>query len=379
MAEFETATLALTKALVAQDTIDPPGNEFRAAKVVSDVLTANGVDHIIYEIAPGRTNLVARIKGTGERPGLAFSAHFDTIGVEPEKWSSGPFDLNIRDGKLYGRGTTDMKSGMAAMVMAAVNIAKSKVQLKGDLVLTFSAAENSSCLGAKRLVADGHFDGIGALLVSEPSSNRPFVTEKGALWLRVTARGEYGHNAFSEDRSGDRGNAIVRLARYLDKAHDLELVAPVHRHVKPPTINIGLVRGGLSTPLVPPEASADIDIRLVPGLDSDSVVAAFRSIAGPHIEIELLDMKLPVDTNDDHPFVRLCVAACREETGLDLQPGGVAYYSDGAVIAPHLGLPMVIIGPGEVGMSGAIDEYVDLKKLEDATRIFERIAKNFLT
>jgi succinyl-diaminopimelate desuccinylase len=87
-----------------------------------------------------------------------------------------------------------------------------------------------------------------------------FVSEKGALWLRVTARGEYGHNAFSEDRTGDRGNAIVRLARFLDRAYNVCLQAPPHRHLKPPTVNVGMIGGGLSTPLIPATAWADSDV-----------------------------------------------------------------------------------------------------------------------
>ncbi|WP_294904756.1 M20 family metallopeptidase [Tatumella sp. UBA2305] len=371
-------TLALTRALIAQNTIDPPGNERLAAMVIAQALRREGIEPLVYEISPGRTNLVAKIRGTGELPALAFSAHFDTIGVEPEKWQVDPFAGEIREGRLYGRGATDMKGGMAAMTVAALNIVRSGRQLKGDLLLTFSAAENSDCLGARRLLADGHFSGVGALLVSEPTGNRTFVSEKGALWLRATARGEYGHNAFSEDRQGDRGNAIVRLARYLDKAHDLKLEAPEHRHIGPPTINIGMIRGGLSFPLIPDAASADIDVRLVPGQDPESVMAVFQAIAGPHITLELLDFKLPVDTADDHPFVGQCLAACLAEGVENPGPAGVAYYSDAAIIAPALNLPMVIIGPGEVGMSGAVDEYVWLDKLEASTRIFERVALSYL-
>ena len=378
MSETESETLELTRALVAQNTIYPPGHEEKAAAVVAEKLREAGIESLVYEILPLRTNLVARLKGTGEKPGLAFSAHFDTIDVDLKKWSVDPFAGEIRDGRLYGRGTADMKGGMAAMTMAMIAIARSGERLKGDLLLTFSAAENSSCLGAKRLVADGHLDGVGALLVSEPSGNRPLVTEKGALWLRATARGEYAHNAFTEDRVGDRGNANVRLARYIDKAHDLKLNAPTHRHVKPPTINIGVIRGGYEAPFVPSEASADIDIRLVPGQSPDAVLAEFQAIAGPHITVEILDNKPAVDTPDDHPFVELCVAACRVETGRDIGPGGVGYYSDGTVIVPALDLPMVIVGPGEIGMSGAIDEYVDVEKLDTSTLIFERIARGYL-
>ena len=375
----QSETLRLTLALLRENTVDPPGNERRAADIVARLLKSEGIGCVVQDIAPGRSNLVARLKGDGTGPALAFSAHFDTIGVEREMWQHDPFAGDIATGRLYGRGATDMKGGMAAMTMAAVELKRSGQALRGDLLLTFSAAENSSCLGAKRLVADGHFDGVGALLVSEPTSMKVFVSEKGALWLRATARGEYGHNAFSEDRSGDRGNAIVRLARFLDRAHDLDLAAPPHRHLKPPTINIGVVRGGLSTPLIPSTASADIDVRLVPGLDPNAVMEAFRAIAGDHVDIELLDVKLPVDTADDHPFVRICLEACQRETDFAEGPGGVAYYSDGAVIVPELGIPMVIIGPGEVGMSGGIDEYVDLAKLEASTKVFRRIAEQYLS
>ncbi|MGN4070252.1 M20 family metallopeptidase, partial [Burkholderia gladioli] len=172
--------------------------------------------------------------------------------------------------------------------------------------------------------------------------------------------------------------AIVRLARYLDQAHDLRLAAPVHRHVGAPTINVGMIRGGKSTPLIPAQASADIDVRLVPGQSPELVIEAFRSIAGPHITIEALDIKVPVDTPDSHPFVVECIEACRAEGVSDPGPGGVGYYSDGAVIAPPLNLPMVIIGPGEVGMSGAVDEYIDISKLETSVRIFERIARAYI-
>lgn len=377
MSATESETLSLTRALVGENTIYPPGDEVKAARVVAGKLREAGIEPIVYEILPERTNLVARLRGRGERPGLAFSAHFDTIDVERHRWSVDPFG-EVKGGRLCGRGTADMKGGMAAMAMAMIAIARSGEVLRGDLVLTFSAAENSSCLGARRLVEDGHFEGIGALLVSEPSGNRPLVTEKGALWLRATASGDYVHNAFSGQRTGDRGNAIVRLARYLDKAHDLKLDYAPHRHVGPPDINVGLIRGGLDTPFIPPEASADIDVRLVPGQTAAGVLAEFRAIAGEHVTVEILDNKPAVDTPDDHPFVQLCLEACCVETGRETAPGGVGYYSDGAVIVPALGLPMVIVGPGEIGQSGAVDEYVDIDKLETSTRIFERIARAYL-
>ena len=371
-------TIALTRALIAENTIDPPGNEIRAAMIMAQKLSAAGIEPVLDEIGPGRVNLSARLPGTGERPGLAMSAHFDTIGVERDKWSRDPFGGEIDGQFLYGRGSADMKGGMAAMALSLIDLARAGVRPKGDLMLAFTAAENSSCLGAKRLVSDRRFDGIGALLVSEPTGLAVLVAEKGPLWFRATAKGEYQHGAFTEGRNDDRGNAIVRLARFIDKLHDLDLNAPAHRHLKPPTITIGLVKGGLGAPFIPPEASCDVDVRLVPGLAVEAVMKAVAALAGPHISLEVLDIKPPVDTPDDHPFVRESLAACTDVLGRADGPAGVAYYSDAAVICPALDLPMVIIGPGEIGMSGRIDEHVSLAKLVTSRAIFRRVAERML-
>ena len=370
--------VALTRELLAIDTIDPPGNEERAALVVARVLATEGIESVLQPIAQGRTNLIARLKGNGSRPALSMSAHFDTIGVDPLAWTKDPFAGEIIDGNLYGRGATDMKGGIAAMTLAMIAMKRSGTKLNGDFLLTLMAAENSSLLGAKAMVKAGHFTGVGALLNSEPSSMRLFVSEKGTAWIRATAKGEHGHSAFRDGETGDRGNAIVRLARFIDRIHDFDLQAPLHRHLKPPTINPGLISGGLSTPLTPARATCDIDVRLVPGLEADKVLSDFRIQAGPHIELELLDNKPPVDTPDDDPFVQLCLRELQDETGYAGGPEGVPYYSDCAVIAPVLQLPMVIIGPGEVGDSGRPDEYCNISNLHQSVRVYQRIAEKYL-
>src|SRR5947207_2305857 len=301
-------TIALTRALIAENTIDPPGNEIRAARIMARKLSEAGIESVLDEIGPGRVNLSARLAGTGERPGLAMSAHFDTIGVERERWSRDPFAGEIDGPFLYGRGSADMKGGMAAMALSLIDLARRGIRPKGDLMLAFTAAENSSCLGAKRLVSDRRFEGIGSLLVSEPTGLAVLVAEKGPLWFRATAKGEYQHGAFTEGRKDDRGNAIVRLARFIDKLHDLDLNAPAHRHLKPPTITIGLIRGGIGAPFIAPEASCDVDVRLVPGLAAEAVMKEVATLAGPHICLEVLDMKPPVDTPHDHPFVKVSPA-----------------------------------------------------------------------
>lgn len=378
MEGLDRETLELSQALIRVNTVDPPGNETAAARIVAKALAEAGIDAELIEIGPGRSNLLSRIRGSGERKALVYSAHFDTIPADPIEWKRSPFGGEIAEGKLHGRGATDMKAGMAAMVMAAIALKRSKVQLKGDLVLALTAAENSNCLGAEVFVKSGQLRDAGALLISEPSSLDVFVSEKGALWLRATATGEYGHNAFSEGRTGDRGNAILRMAEFLLRARDLRIDAPAHRHLGPPTVNVGLINGGVSRPIIAHRCTADIDVRTVPGVEPAHVLAAFRKIAGPHVTLEQTGFKPPVDTPDDDPFVKLCLQVTGEARGTRVRPTGVGYYSDGTVLAPALDIPLVIIGPGETGMSGAVDEHCDLEKLRLSMRIYMDVARRYL-
>jgi succinyl-diaminopimelate desuccinylase len=376
--EMQSEVVQLTRRLLAINTINPPGNEEEAARLVQEVLAAEDIDSVLQQIEPGRSNLIARLKGIGGRPALSMSAHFDTIPVDPEHWTRDAFSGEIENGRLYGRGATDIKGGIAAMTMAMIRLKRAGTKLRGDLVLNLTAAENTTLQGAKDMVRAGYFEGVGALLNSEPSSMRLFVSEKGTVWIRAIAKGDTGLAAFRNGEAGDRGNAIIRLARFLDRIHELDLKAPQHRHLKPPTINPGLISGGVGIPLTPPRASCDIDVRLVPGLTAEHVQDAFRAVAGAHVTLELLDSKPPVDTPDDDPFVQLCLEVLRKETGYAGGPEGVPFYSDCAVIAPVLNLPMVIIGAGEVGDSGRPDEYCDIGKLEQSAVVYQRIAERYL-
>ena len=172
-------TIDLLQHLIQIQTVDPPGNEMEAAQYVAKVLKKENIDFEIFDLGQGRANLIARLRGTGRRPSLVYSAHFDTIPVNKEQWTVPPFEGLIQDGRVYGRGATDMKSGMASMITAAIELKRKELRLQGDLVLAFTAAENSSGLGARRMVDSGELDNAGAMIISEPTSLDLFVAEKG--------------------------------------------------------------------------------------------------------------------------------------------------------------------------------------------------------
>ena len=177
---------------------------------LASILAKAGFDVTRDEFAPDRFNVLARLKGDGSKPALIFSAHMDTLPIGDGDWGHPAFGAEIEDGKLYGRGATDMKSGLAAMAAAALKLRRADVALAGDLILAFSAGESSNLLGAERMVEAGNLKGAGALLVSEPTSLGLVTAEAGALWLRVVASGRPGHAS-----AGTADNAILKLMDFL--------------------------------------------------------------------------------------------------------------------------------------------------------------------
>lgn len=369
-----TGAVELLADLVKLETCDPPGREVEIARFVYERLGASGIDAAIDEFEPGRANVLARLKGRGNRPALVFSAHFDTVPPGTRPWRHGPFSAAIEDGRLYGRGAADMKSGMAAMIVAAERLAASGTGLGGDLVLAFSAGESSNCLGARRFVETDALMGAGALLVSEPSSLDVLLAEKGALWLRLVAHGRSGHASGHDGATGGGTSAIERMTDALVALRAFRFEVPEHPLLGRPSLSVGTLKGGTVVNLTPDRCEAEIDLRLLPGQDPAAVEAAIGACVGGDIAVERIDHKPAIETAADHPFATVCLGAVGEGAA----PGGASYYSDATVLTPAFDLPMVIIGPGALGMSGQTDEHVETASVESAVDIFEKVARDWL-
>lgn len=375
----EHETLRILRKLISIPTVDPPDNELEAAAFIRRILEQEDIFCRIYDLGNGRANLVARLPGTGKKPALVYSAHLDTIAVDEAEWTMPPFGGDIKDGRLYGRGATDMKSGLVSMLSAAIQLKRENVPLAGDLILAFSAAENSTGMGALELIHNGELEGAGAMLISEPTSLNVFIAEKGALWLRAVASGGSGHGAFVENWREDYGNAIVRMADFIEGLKYFDFGVPPHPHLGRPTINVGKIEGGVSAPTIPSSCTVEMDVRMLPGMDPQSVKAMIQVAAGDHIDIQWVDFKPPVVTAQDDPFVELCVASCESVCSETPDVTGISYYSDAAFFKPAMEIPIVIIGPGEAGHSGIADEYVEIANLMKTNRIFFHIAKRYLS
>src|SRR5687767_5453602 len=237
----------LTRELLRFNTINPPGAEQACAQHVGALLKRAGFQVDYAEFAPTRTSLVARLgNGRGKRP-LGFTGHIDTVPLGAAQWKVDAFGASMEGGRLYGRGASDMKGGVAAFVVAALKAAEELKRGPG-VTLVITADEECGCGGAAHLVAKGGLLGeVGALVIGEPTANYPLVGHKGALWLEATTRGITAHGSMPE--RGD--NAIYKAAAAISRLRKFDFEAPSHALMGTPTLNVGTIRGGLNINSVP--------------------------------------------------------------------------------------------------------------------------------
>ncbi|KFE36283.1 M20 family metallopeptidase [Thioclava atlantica] len=364
--------VALTRRLMQFDTINPPGNEAPCAQVLRDLLDAAGFETRLYPFGAGRANLVAWL-GNGSAPQLGFTGHLDTVPLGAQDWRHDPFAGEIVEGRLYGRGSTDMKGGVAALVMAC--LAERETLRDGPgVVLLITAAEETGSEGARALAAETGFPRPGALVVAEPTSNRPLSGHKGALWLRLVAQGVTAHGSMPE-----RGvNAIYKAARLIERLEGFDFATPSHPVMGAPSLNVGTVSGGLNINSVPDRAEIGVDIRSVAGLDHADLRARLEEIVGDDARIEPMVDLPPVWTDPQDPWMRSVFAASEAVSGTPARPESVSYFTDASIFTPaYDGLPTVILGPGEPALAHQTDEYCEIAKLHDAVEIYRMLIRDW--
>jgi succinyl-diaminopimelate desuccinylase len=364
--------ITLTQRLLGFDTVNPPGNETSCAAFLYDLLVSAGFDAQLHPMPDGRTNLVAQIgNGTG-RP-VAFTGHLDTVPLGNQPWSVSPFAGEIIDGRLYGRGSTDMKAGVAAFVCAAVAQAEQLKQGSGVLLL-ITCGEETGCDGARHLVQTINLPPIAGLVVAEPTLNRPAHGHKGVLWLKATSRGVTAHGSMPE--RGD--NAILKAARFITRLENFTFNSPAHPVMGRPTLNVGTIKGGLNVNSVPDLAEIEIDLRSVPPMQHAELKSQIEQLAKDDVEITtLLDLP-PVWTNPDLPFVARIGDISTAHTGAPVPPVSVSYFTDAALLQPAMeNAPTVILGPGDPALAHQTDEYCIVDNITQAVEIYSALLKDF--
>src|SRR3954451_12596699 len=326
----------LSRELIAFNTINPPGNELSCIRHLENILADAGAKTSLQNFAPERANLIARIGGVDSKPPLCFTGHVDTVPLGNAAWSVDPFAGEIIDGKMYGRGSTDMKCGVAAFVAAIGNMA-GQLEGSGGALLVITAGEEIGCEGAFHLARAGVLGRAGAIIVAEPTSNAALVGHKGALWLRFTIKGVTAHGSMPHLGV----NAAYKAARVLTALETFQFNVAPHPYLGSPTLNVGTVRAGLNVNSVPDLAEIGIDIRSIPGLDHSRIQEHLKAELGEDISLEPIIDVGAVWTDPSSAWVRDVYGIVRDVTGANAgtEPRTAPYFTDASALTPALGDP----------------------------------------
>ena len=275
-----------------------------------------------------------------------------------------------------------MKAGLAAMLVAMASARRQGWQPKGDVRLAVTIGEEVDCVGAKHLRDTGGLEGVGWIVIGEPTNLDVVAAHRGALWLQIVGRGKTAHGSMPH-LGVNAIDHVVTLLRWLGERWPKAPYTP-HELLAPPTMNVGTIAGGIKTNVVPDWCEATVDLRTVPGQDHQAIHREIVEMAaelesttpGLHLEVNVRNDIPPLETPVGHPLIQATAGAVGEVIGAAPRVRGATYYTDGGMWV-DANIPMVIFGPGDDKLAHQPDERVTVAQLVQATRgylaLLERI------
>jgi len=373
--------VALTRELVAIDSRNPslvPGGpgEGAVARALADVLEAWGFRVETYDVAPGRPNVVARIGRDGGTPDLMFNGHLDVVGVEG--MTHDPWDSTPRDARIHGRGSSDMKAGIAAMCAAA---ARAAVQTPDrGIVVAAVADEEFESLGTRALIARD--TRAAAAIVTEPTRLAIMPAHLGFVWADVTTHGRAAHGSRWEIGVDAIRHAGLFLAE-LDRFDAEELPRAGHPLLGRPSVHASMVQGGTGMSTYPDRCVVRIERRTIPGETADDVRRELEALCARaglgrtnfRADVRVTFSQVPSDVSPDAPLVRALGAALREANET-VRIEGMSAWTDAALLNAA-GIPAICFGPGDISLAHAAEEWVQVNEIERATEVLARLARSW--
>ena len=360
--------IALTRSLLNFDTINPPGRERDCARYAGAMLQEWGYRVDYHEYADSRTSVIARAGGSDAKAPLCLTGHLDVVPLGARAWTRDPFAGETDGDKLYGRGSSDMKAGIAAILLAARAFANKLAGTPG-VVIVLTAAEEGGCIGSRHLAQTQLLGRAGAMVVGEPTSNYPLVGHKGSVKFHARFKGVSAHGSMPHLGV----NAIYKAARALGKLEAFDFGVAPHPVMGQPTLNVGTIEGGNTVNAVPDAASIGVDIRTVPGMDHAALLSRLKSDLG-EAEVEVFSDLQPVWTSPDHEWIQRVFEICKAH-----EVRTAPYMTDAAnLLTRYAGAPTVVLGPGEAAMAHQTDEYCHMERVRESVSIYEHLIADWI-
>ncbi len=374
--------LALTRALVSIDSRNPllvPGapGEVEAAGFLADVLRTWGFRVDVVDAAPNRPNVVARI-GTPGGKSLMFNGHLDVVGVEGMVHPA--FDPVMKNGKIYGRGSSDMKAGIAAMCAAA--LAAADAGISGEIIVAAVADEEFESRGTQALIASGLR--ADACVIAEPTRLAICPAHRGFAWFDIDIAGRAAHGS-RYDLGVDAITHAGLLLSELDRLEQEILTRKSHPLLGRPSVHASFISGGSGYSTYPDRCKLGIERRTIPGESAAEALSEIELLCEGirtrrqnfEAHISLGASQPPSDVRVDAPIVTALETACIRE-GHRAPIEGLSAWTDAALLN-QAGIPSICFGPGDISLAHSAEEFVEVREIEQAVAILKNLAINWLS
>ena len=364
----------------------PTGSEGKIAEYLASYMESLGLSAELQQLPPGesgasRYNAIGRLVGDRKGPRLLLTGHTDVVPPGSSGWSEDPYSGTLSGGRLFGRGSADMKGGIASMVEAVCSLLRSGISLAGEVMLAFVVGEEVDQSGSRRLIEEYSAD---FAYVGEPTELKPIVCHNGLVSVQACVRGRAAHAS----RPQEGLNAIDGMFRFLERLQPLRDEIGRRRHPLTGTASLtpGTIRGGEVSNMVPDECVLCLDRRLIPGERAGDALEEIRAIAssvqegaeGFHYDIISELVEEPLETEPDHAAVRALRKAAEAETGRDPGYHGWTATCDAGLLETVGKIPSVVYGPGSISQAHTPNEYIDVEEMNIAARVFARTVERLL-
>lgn len=356
--------------------LSPDGaGEVEIGAYVADAMNDLGLTVTTYDLGPKRVNVVGKMAGKGNGRSLLYNAHMDTVGVAG---MTDPFAAAIRDGKLYGRGSQDMKGSLAAQIAAAKTLIDAGVELAGDLWVTAVADEEFLSIGSDDLVKHVRAD---AAIVTEPTDLHICRAHRGFIWYDVETFGRAAHGS----RYAEGIDANMRMGRFLAQLDKLEqelLARTPHPLAGPPSLHASRIHGGREISIYADYCKLEIERRTIPGETEAQATAELQAIINQlandptfKATVKSTFLRKPFEVAEDAAIVQALHQATADRLNRQPLHSGQTFWTDAAIMAAA-GMETVLIGPIGQGLHSA-EEWVDVQSVIDLAAILAETAVHY--
>ncbi len=344
--------------------------EIKAAKVLADYFKNAGLKPQLDVWDKNRANVTVRLKSAGEKPGLLFVGHLDVVPAQ----NAAMFYPVEKGGKIFGRGSCDMKGGLACAAAAIVETFKSNAKLKGDIIFSATAGEETDSAGIVRFVKSFKDKNLCGIIVPEPTDFELVVAHRGLIWIEITTKGKCAHSSMPQMGI----NAIDAMRKFLNELENFKIPG-TNKLLGKASLSVNKIIGGTASNIVPDICSTQIDIRTIPGQKIKNIIADLNKLIGKlakknpnfNAELKIVRSAGSLQTDDKSLFVKTI------KQTLNIESKAVAFTTD----APYLTAykkPIVIFGPGSPGLCHKPNEHIKIKDMQNGVKFYKKIFAELL-